>query len=193
MLKSRLNLRKVATIIACLAEKRMAVFAIALCISLSTVAQSQGDFAISPFLAVGSGKTAGIGGKLQYNLTNPLRLEGSFAYLLGESTVASTSNVIDVSLNGHYLFYIGDLRLVGNKMTPAYLYPLVGVGLYRATVKIDFLSVHEKVSIDRVGINLGGGVEQCITEKLSMFVEVKCGVGDDLSRLTALVGIAYRF
>jgi opacity protein-like surface antigen len=58
----------------------------------------------------------GIGAKFQYNVTKPIRLEGSFTYFLKKDLIS----MWDLSVNAHYLFPIAD------KLT---VYPLAGLGL----------------------------------------------------------------
>jgi outer membrane protein X len=66
--------------------KRVVLLALVATMSITTaVAQEKGDKAVGVNLALGLGDSYsnyGIGAKFQYNVTKPIRLEGSFTYFL---------------------------------------------------------------------------------------------------------------
>jgi len=65
----------------------------------------------------------GLGAKFQYNLTAPIRLEGSFTYFLEKNY----TSMWDLNANVHYLFP------VSNEVT---VYPLAGLGIHNTSVEI---------------------------------------------------------
>lgn len=161
-------------------------------------AQQAGKAAVGAQLGVGSGPSFVLGGKVQYGITDPIRLEASLSGLWGKKTYSGIANVntsgYDLSMNVHYLFLLGDRQLAKNKKTPLYVYPLAGVGIYKITAKANLLSESGKNSETKVGMNIGGGIEQYLSnEKFSWFMEHKLGLGKDLSRYTGLWGMAYHF
>jgi outer membrane protein X len=100
--------------------RKVAVMAIAVfTMSVAANAQEKGDMAVGGNLVLGSGDSFtnyGIGAKFQYNVTNPLRLEGSFTYFLKKDYLT----MWDLSANAHWLFPVAD------KIT---VYPLAGLGI----------------------------------------------------------------
>ena len=72
--------------------QRMAILIIAvLTMSLTAGAQEKGDMAAGGNPVFGSGdglSNIGIGAKFQYNVTTPIRLEGSFTYFLKKDYVS---------------------------------------------------------------------------------------------------------
>jgi outer membrane protein X len=159
-------------------------------------AQEKGDMAAGGNLVLGSGDSFtnfGIGGKFQYNVTNPLRLEGSFTYFLpkkeGVADLAEISlSMWDLSVNGHWLFPVAD------KVT---VYPLAGLGILgtSSSAKIDLggLDYNGSGSSTEVGLNLGGGIDLKLTDELILNAELKYKIVSTWSRLLVSVGIAYKF
>lgn len=177
--------------------KKVAILVIALGISFSALAQ-QGKMAVAPQLGIGSGPSIVLGGKLQYGITDPIRLEASFSGLWGKKTYSGIADVstngYDLSVNAHYLFSLGDKRWSKDKNTPLFVYPLVGMGIYKATAKASAFGTNVAYSETKIGMNIGCGVEQYFpNDKFSCFAEVKVGLGDGLSRFTSLMGLAYHF
>jgi outer membrane protein X len=88
--------------------RKVAIVAIALVtMSVAGGAQEKGDMAAGGNLVLGSGDSFtnyGIGAKFQYNVTDPLRLEGAFTYFLKKDYVT----MWDLSVNGHWLFPVGN-------------------------------------------------------------------------------------
>jgi outer membrane protein X len=134
-------------------------------------AQEKGNMAVGGNLVLFSG----VGAKFQYNLTNPLRLfnvakplrlEGSFTYF-PDNNFSSW----DLSANGHWLFTVAD------KIT---VYPLAGLGILNGSGYSDFF------------VNIGGGVDYTLTDKLILNAELKYKISNwDDWQVSA--GLAYRF
>ena len=153
--------------------KRMAIAIIAVVMGMAVYAQEKGDIAVGGNLVFGSGNSftnVGFGPKFQYNIADPIRLEGSYTYFLKKNGWS----MWDLSANVHYLFPITD------EIT---IYPLAGVGILGAGGGSD----HE------FGLNLGGGIDYKLTSKLFLNGELKYKFGDNWDRLLISAGIGYRF
>lgn len=165
--------------------KGIAITVIAiLVVNVSATAQEKGDLAAGAHVALGAGDNLtnfGLGAKLQYNLSNPIRLEGVFNYFLKKDLVS----MWDLSLNGHYLFRTSE------KFT---VYPLAGLGILGSKVNLDFGEIDlGSASASDFGFNLGGGFDLKLSEKLLFNVQAKYMIAGNWGRLIATAGIAYRF
>jgi outer membrane protein X len=165
---------------------KVAIVAIALVtMSVAAGAQEKGDMAAGGNLVLGTGNSFsnfGIGAKFQYNVTDPLRLEGSFTYFLKKDYVT----MWDLSVNGHWLFPVAD------KLT---VYPLAGLGILgsSANVNIGYGFGTVSSSSSDFAFTLGGGLDYQLTEKLTGNVELKYKIADVWDRLLLSAGVAYRF
>ena len=159
--------------------KKMAIVVIAVVtINVAAHAQEKGDMAVGGNLVFGSGDSysnVGIGAKFQYNVTNPIRLEGSFTYFLEKDYMS----MWDLSVNGHYLIPVADQITV---------YPLAGLSMMGW--KVDYGLGN--VSNSEFGVNLGGGCDFKLTDKLILNAELKYKIGGDWNRLLLSVGVAYK-
>ena len=154
--------------------KRMTIAIIAvLVMSMTAYAQEQGSMAVGGNLVFGSGNSytnVGFGPKFQYNITDPIRLEGSYTYFLKKNN----ASMWDVSANAHYLFPINELITI---------YPLAGLSMIGAGSGSD----HE------FGLNLGAGIDYKLVGNLFLNGEIKYRIGDNWDRLLISAGIAFRF
>lgn len=168
--------------------KKAAVLIIAvLAMNVVANAQEKGDMAIGGNLVLGSGDSFtnyGIGAKFQYNVTNPIRLEGSFTYFLKKDYVT----MWDLSVNGHWLLPVAD------KIT---VYPLAGVGIlnygYDLDLGMEEYGVDDSGSKSDIAFNLGGGIDYKLTDKLLLNAELKYKISDRWNRLLVSAGVAYKF
>ena len=159
--------------------KKAAIVTIAASMSVAAVAQSKGDMAAGGNLVLGTGDSYtnfGIGAKFQYNVTDPIRLEGSFTYFLKKDYVSFW----DISVNGHYLFPVADQITV---------YPLAGLGIFGTKVDIGIFSA----STSDVCVNLGGGIDFKLTDQLFLNAELKYKIVNNWNRLMLSAGVAYKF
>jgi outer membrane protein X len=177
---------------------KTAIVVIALALTVGTVnAQSKGDMAAGANVVLGTGdglSNFGIGAKFQYNILDPLRLEGSFTYFMpkdyGYSLLAEAKlNMWDISVNAHWLFPVAD------KIT---VYPLAGLGIvgtsYKASVDMgEWGSYGGSASDSDFGLNLGGGVDFKISQAVALNVEAKYKIGGSWSRLIVSAGVAFQF
>jgi outer membrane protein X len=169
--------------------RRVAIVAIAvLSMSVAANAQEKGDMAAGGNLVMGSGDgftNFGIGAKFQYNVMNPLRLEGSFTYFLKKDYLT----MWDLSVNGHWLFPVGD------KLT---VYPLAGLGIlnYGYDYSVDlggWGNYGSSASTSDFAFNLGGGVDFKLTDKMILNAELKYKISDVWSRVLISAGLTYKF
>ena len=177
--------------------RKVAVAAIAVVtMSVAAHAQEKGSMAAGGNLVLGSGDditNIGIGAKFQYNVTDPLRLEGSFTYFLpkkqGVSGLAESSvSMWDLSVNGHWLFPVADKVKV---------YPLAGLGILgtSASAEVDLGEWGNlgSASTSEVAFNLGGGIDYELADNLVLNAELKYKLGSTWDRLLLSAGIAFRF
>jgi outer membrane protein X len=168
---------------------RVAIAAIAvLTMSVAAGAQEKGDMAAGGSLVLGAGDSftnIGIGAKFQYNVTTPIRLEGSFTYFLKKDYL----KMWDLSVNGHWLFPLGE------KIT---VYPLAGLGIlnYGYDYSVDFGelgSYGASGSTSDIAFNLGGGLDLKLTDRLVFNAELKYKISDVWDRLLLSAGLVYKF
>jgi outer membrane protein X len=154
--------------------------------SVAADAQEKGDIAAGVNVVLGSGDSFtnfGIGAKLQYSITKPLRVEGAFNYFLKKDF----TNMWDAGFNLHYLFFVSEKLVV---------YPLVGAGILGSKIELDFSELggdNMSASASEFGGNIGGGVDFKLTEKLFLNVEAKYRISEAWSRLLASAGVAFKF
>lgn len=147
----------------------------------------------------------GIGVKYQYNVTNPIRLEGSFDYFLEKDGL----KMWDINVNAHYLFPVADKFNV---------YPLVGLTYANCGVGgasgggfLDYDGDEEwdadepslsgdgsesgssSTSEGKFGVNLGAGVQYDITDKIAASFEAKYQIISGFNQLVIGVGAIYKF
>ena len=155
----------------------------------------QGDFAVGGHLAIlpESGlPTFGIGTRLRYNITNPIRLEGAFTYFLRterEGNVRLTLSVWDLSMNMHYLFAVAE---------NVALYPLFGFSVIGGAVRVSADGERARVPFDTDFLfNLGGGIDIKFNNRTSVNLEPKFWLNIE-NRVIAYTfrisaGLVYRF
>lgn len=189
--------------------KKFFIFTCAALIGLCASAQEKGDMAVgvnlgvAPCLESGASVTNfGIGAKFQYNVTNPIRLEGAFDYGFKNKGV----DVMTIGINAHYIFNLSDKFNI---------YPLVGVGYahckataigipdldandwldidYGETDIDDYGTKEESDSANKFFFNVGVGAEYAINDKISIGAEIKYQYIENFNRLPISLGIAYKF
>ena len=177
--------------------RQVAIVAIAATISLIAVAQEKGDWAVGGELLFftsdepGGVNTIfiGIGANIQYNVTNPIRLEGSFKYVLPREIIAIDGYHVDrtswwkTDLDVHYLFR------ANNKVTT---YPLAGFSILGQKHTFDNIDPLAQLgrgpdhtyTLNRMGLNLGGGIDFKLSERMNLKADLKYGIygGGDIKR-----------
>ena len=142
-----------------------------------------------------------IGAKVQYNVIDALRLEGSFAFIAAVKNIGSesawnstTASVFtfgtNFSVNAHYLFKLGES---GSNIS--YVYPLAGVTLCKTSDKLMTGIVNVDLGERKgTGLNIGCGYESHLKERIKSFGELKFSIiGDELSRVTLSFGVVFLF
>ena len=121
----------------------------------------------------------GIGLKYQYNITDNIRLEPSMNYFFENNGI----DQFDINATAHYLFPMASNVRV---------YPLAGLTFARWSFP---QLIGGKFSNDatRLGINIGGGAEMDITDKLMLNFELKYQLVNDFDQAIFNLGIAYMF
>ena len=151
--------------------------------SLSYVSAQQGDMSAGGHLTFGSGdeySNIGIGAKFRYNVTDPMRLEGSFTYFFKKDFMS----MWDISANIQWLFPVSYQFAV---------YPLAGFSIMG--MKLD-LGDWGSGSDNGFGLNFGGGADFNLNDQIALTFELKyrVGLGDfDLNRLGISAGVAFKF
>jgi opacity protein-like surface antigen len=155
------------------------VMALATLVANPAAAQSKGDMAAGAKVAFGTGTgygNLGIGAKFQYNVTDPIRLEGSFTYFLPKNNV----NMWDFSANAHWLFPVSE---------GVNLYPLAGLGMWG--VKYSYMGYGGSAGSE-IALNIGGGADFFMSESMFLNAEAKYMVtGGGLLVLSAGVGFMF--
>lgn len=128
-----------------------------------------------------------LGGKFQYNVTDPVRLEAALNYGFEDNHIS----VLDFGFNVHYLFNLAEKFSI---------YPLAGFGIAHSKVSFDlgdFDDDYEGVSVSKSEndfmFNIGLGCDYDINEKFTANFEFKYQYIKDFNRMPITVGLAYKF
>ena len=158
-----------------------------LCVALITLGASaqKGEQNIGAHVLYGTdASNIGLGVKYQNNITDAIRLEAVGDYYLKTDGFS----MFDVNVNGHYLFPLSD------KVT---VYPLVG---------INYTSWKQEALIDNdddddedwsfkksgIGINIGGGIQYKLTDKIRIGAELKYQtISGSLNTVVIGAGVAF--
>ena len=160
-------------------KKLIVLFSMMFFIMGSAFAQ-QGIQAAGVHLTYGTEiESFGIGVKYQYNISNNIRLEPSMNYFFENNGV----DQFDLNANVHYLFPMASNVRV---------YPLAGLTFARWDFGDRYGGLFSRY-VTRLGVNLGGGAEMDITDKLMLNFEMKYQFVSDLDQAIFNVGIAYMF
>lgn len=149
-------------------------------VGLCASAQSKGDMAVginlgfAPCLESGSKLTNfELGGKFQYNVSNPVRLEAALDYGFKSKEISA----LTFAVNAHYI--VG----VANRFT---VYPLAGLGLAHLDSSYGYDDT-------KFLFNVGIGGEYAVSSNLSFGLEIKYQYIDNFGRMPILLGMTYRF
>lgn len=133
----------------------------------------------------------GIGVKGGYGITDAIRAQATFDYFLKKNNVSWW----DLNLDVHYLFPLGNNIKV---------YPLAGLTYLRGSVDGFTQTVNtpdgtvtvgsnESYSDGNLGLNLGGGFQYDLTDKLVLNAEVKFQIIKNTNQGVISAGLAYKF
>jgi len=164
----------------------------------SAKAQVKGNAAVGGNLTIGMGDeytNTALGTKFQYNVSNPIRMEGSFTYFFKKDFFS----MWDLSINGHYLIDLPNPKF--------FAYPIVGLSLMGAKFNAPFGGISWGYDEDyyddgsdsstNFGFNLGGGIEYTLTDRININAEVKYRISLEESfladRFLISFGAIYKF
>ena len=139
----------------------------------------------------------GFGAKIQYNVTNPIRVEAAFAFLPSGFELG----MWNLSVNANYLIPILEKLIV---------YPIAGLDFMKYTSEGEKFVLFDRtliVSLDAgnftlFGVNIGGGTEFRLSKKISLQGELRYIIGFDNSvfsdyhktnRCMISIGAVYKF
>lgn len=136
-------------------------------------------------------ESLGIGVKGGYGITDAIRAQATFDYFLKKNNVSWW----DLNLDVHYLFPLGNNIKV---------YPLAGLTYLRGSVDSFTQTVNtpdgtvtvgsnESYSDGNLGLNLGGGFQYDLTDKLVLNAEVKFQIIKNTNQGVISAGLAYKF
>lgn len=132
------------------------------------------NLGVAPCIESGSGVcNFGLGVKYQYNISNPVRIEGNFDYWFADKGLS----FVDVIANIHYQFRIN------NRFD---LYPIAGLGW--GNIHSDYGK-----NYSRFIFNFGVGAEYKVLSNLSVDFEFKYQYVKDFQRLPIQLGVTYNF
>lgn len=150
-------------------KKIMFILLCLICIVGRMSAQA-GETSIGVNLGYGSAKglkSFKLGGELNWNATNAIRLAPSFDYFFN----SSSRTFWDVSLDGHYLIPLGG---------PVKFFPLIGITLVHA-------------GDNYVGANVGAGFSYTCTEHIELNLKGKYQLVKEADQVNLGIGLAYKF
>jgi len=136
-------------------------------------------------------ESLGIGVKGGYGITDAICAQATFDYFLKKDNVSWW----DLNLDVHYLFPLGNNIKV---------YPLAGLTYLRGSVDGFTQTVNtpdgsvtvgsnESYSDGNLGLNLGGGFQYDLTDKLALNAEVKFQIIKNTNQGVISAGLAYKF
>ncbi|MBE6288248.1 MAG: porin family protein [Mediterranea massiliensis] len=170
--------------------KKLFMIALMTFIGMNVQAQSvKGDMAAGVNVAYGTKdgfSNFGIGAKLQYNLTDALRIEPSATYFFKKDFVS----MWDANVNLHYLISIAEKFSV---------YPLAGISLVGVKAEVDGFSFGgyeiegASASETKFGANLGAGAQYWLTETFALNFDFKYQLVSDFNRPVFSLGGVFKF
>lgn len=120
--------------------------------------------------------------KFDYNFTDKIRLEAGVENYVRKND----HSMIDIYVNGHYLFDVMDKLQV---------YPLVGIGYGREAVYYHTPTTpsgtHE--SMNRFIVNVGAGADYQLSDRLAANVELRYMYVCHFDKFPISVGLRYKF
>lgn len=150
-------------------KKIMFILLCLLC-TVGRVSAQTGETSIGVNLGYGSAKglkSFKLGGELNWNVAEAIRLAPSFDYFFN----SSSRTFWDISLDGHYLIPLGG---------PVKFFPLIGITL-----------IH--LGDNYIGANVGAGFSYTFTDHLELNVKGKYQIVKEADQANLGIGLAYKF
>lgn len=170
--------------------KRMIIVALMAFVGMGLHAQSvAGDLAGGVNVAYGTKdgfSNFGLGAKLQYNLTDAIRIEPSATYFLKKDYIS----MWDVNVNAQYLFNVADSFV---------FYPLAGVSLVGVKAEYDGFEYEgyeipgASASETKFGFNVGVGAQYWLTETFALNLDAKYQIVSNFDRPVFSAGAVFKF
>ena len=157
--------------------ERVAILLTLVMVSFGSVyAQEAGDMAVGLNIVLTPGwveesrkadeaksNSGGLGAKLQYNITNPIRIEGAFTFLPSSDRLG----MWDIFVNANYIIP------VSNKFN---VYPIAGIGVMYYKSDGGYIILDDAVILNTnvagnytlFGMNIGGGAELKLSKRVSL-------------------------
>ena len=134
-------------------------------------------------------KNVGIGGKLQYEIKENLRLEGAANYFFSRSVGVEYGELrtwmLDANVNAQYLIHLSEKMRV---------YPIIGPTfmLAKASDKDGGITDHFTGSRVRLGVNAGAGIEYQLNDQIKLNADFKYQYVKDFDRPVIAIGASYK-
>ena len=161
--------------------KKIALLLVCLIAGITTsFAQRAGDTSVGLNLNYASETSFGIGGRLQYNFTDNIRIEPEFNYYFKHDYCSFW----DLGANFSYLFPVASDVVV---------YPLAGFGYMHGKADLDGDILNADASDGSFQAKLGAGVEFKLLPTTKLIIEPKYQFNDFENQFIITAGVAYCF
>ncbi len=159
--------------------KKFLVMLVCMCAFATASYAQQGQGMAGINLLYGNDTNIGLGVKYRYGLTDNLRIEPHFNYFFKHDYFS----MWDLGANFHYVFPVAET--VG-------IYPLAGLAYSNGKAHgSDFGG--EDVSDGKISINLGCGADFQMASNITLSIEAKYQIIDNVNQLVVAAGVAFAF
>ncbi|MDE1208276.1 outer membrane beta-barrel protein [Tenacibaculum larymnensis] len=128
----------------------------------------------------GSESDLGLGVKASFDISEKLKVSPSMSYFFTESIPELSTTMMSFDADAHYFFKLKEKFSV---------YPLIGINLFYTSVSSSLNSAYSVSSTD-FGINLGGGLNYTISNKVTGFSEIKAMLNNG-NQIVFSAGVMY--
>jgi len=131
-------------------------------------------------IVYGSESDFGLGVKASFDVSEKFKVSPSVSYFFTESVPEVSTTMMSFDADAHYFFELKEKLSV---------YPLAGINVFYTSVSSSFNSVYSASSTD-FGINLGGGLNYKVSDKLTGFSEIKAMLNNG-NQIVFSAGVMY--
>ncbi len=154
-------------------------------VALTTLLGAQaepGDVTIVPQLSFATRHAmVGLGAQAQFDLTNEWRIAPDFFYYIRNNDVTAYG----ADVNVHYMIPRGEKFVI---------YPLAGLAYMRYKIqKVDDEGDKYDDKHDRIGANIGVGVQYQIKDEMQLFAEERFQLLKDFNQSVTVLGVRFTF